>query len=102
MLVAQKQVVQPKVAQSARQVLLRALPPPERHSMDVLRDVRPATVPVRQAVQPPARGQQSARSRASVPSRAWQSQLELASHRSRQAPLEPEHSALARPSYRRP
>jgi hypothetical protein len=101
MLVAQKQVVQPKVAQSARQVPLRALPP-ERHSMDVLRDVRPATVPVRQAVQPPTRGQQSARSRASVPSRAWQSQLELASHRSRQAPLEPEHSALARPSYRRP
>ena len=102
MLVAQTQVEQLKAAQSARQVPLRALPPPERDCLDVLRDVPPATVPVRQAVPPPARGKQPVRSRASVPSRAWPSQLELASHRSPQAPLEPERSALAPPSYRRP
>jgi hypothetical protein len=50
MLVAPKQFAQPKVARSARQAPLRALPPSERGSLDVLPDVLPATVPERQAV----------------------------------------------------
>jgi hypothetical protein len=101
MLVAQKPVVQPKVARSVRQAPLRALPPSERGSLDVLRDVLPATVPARQAVQSRARQrEQPMRFRVLPPSRVRQSQSEQASRQSPQSP--PEHLALAPPSYPRP
>jgi hypothetical protein len=101
MLVAPKPVVQPKVARSARQAPLRALPPSERGSLDVLRDVLPATV--RQAVQSPAlQREQPMRFRVLPPSRVRQSQSEQASRQSPQSPPVPEHLALALPSYPRP
>ena len=103
MLVAPKQVVQPKMARSARQPPLRAWPPSVRGSLDVLPDVLPATVPVRQAVQSRALQQeQPMRFRVLPTSRVRQSQSEQASRQSPQAPLEAEYSALALPSYRRP
>lgn len=103
MLVAPKQVVQPKVARSERQAPFRALPPSERGWLDVLRDVLPATVPARQAVQSRApQPEQPMRFRVLPPSRVRQSQSEQASRQSRQALPEPEHSALALASYPRP
>jgi hypothetical protein len=53
------------VVRSARQASFLALPALERHSLDGLRDVvPPAMMPVQQAVRPPVRGKQPARSRA--------------------------------------
>ena len=81
MLVAPKQVVQPKVARSARQAPFRVSPPLAQGLLGVLRDAPPATVPVPQAVQSRALQQeQPMRFRALPPSRARQSQSEQASH----------------------